>query len=300
MKLRKILWIIAAIILAIMFFRIANRVMHAKKIETERSVPVVTMAPKIGAIEETLTLTGDIKARKEVSVRPRIGGRVEEIYVEEGDEVEEGAPLLSYLAGIKPDNELYDDMVVTAPIAGVVGLKLVKEGDQVMGQSGSINPVFVIYDIDEVKVYCDVPEKNYSDLYAGMPVEVQIDAIPGEVFMGKVSNIRPVIDPMSRTTKVEIRLTNADHRIKPGMFANVNLILKKNSSATIVPFDCVLGDGDKFVYAVENGIAVKKIVKLGIQEDNNAEITGGLSASDEVIVQGQRIVKEGSKVSETK
>jgi len=300
MKLKRILWIIAAIIIFIAVLRITNRVMGAKKIEAERSVPVLTILPKIGSIEEKLSLTGDIKARKEVSVRPRIGGRVEEIYVEEGDEVEKGAALLSYVAGIKPDNDLYDDMVVTAPISGVVGMKMVKEGDQVMGQSGSVNPVFTIYDIEKMRIYCDVPEKNYSDLYVGMPVEIRIDALPGETFRGEIYNIRPVVDPLTRTTKVEIRLPNADHKIKPGMFATVDLILKSNSKAMIVPFDAVLGDTDKYVFVDESGVAVKKPIKAGIQQDNNVEIVSGLTASDKVLVEGQRVVKEGSKITEIK
>jgi len=299
-KFRKLLWIVVVVVVAIMVLRIANRITNSKIIETERSIPVVATSPTVGAIEDKLSLTGDIKARKEVSVRPRIGGRVEEIYVDEGDEVEKGAALLSYVAGIQPDNDLYDDMVVTAPISGIIGMKMVKEGDQVMTQSGAINPVFTIYDIDSMKIYCDVPEKNYSELYVGMPAEVRIDAIPDETFKGKVFNIRPVIDPMTRTTKIEIRLANSDHGIKPGMFANVDLILKGNQKALIIPFDAILGDTDKYVLVDEAGIAVKKPVKTGIRQDNNVEILSGLSSSDRVLTEGERVVKEGSKITETK
>jgi len=297
---RRIIWIIAIVLVALFVFRVANRIASSRKIVSDKSIPVAVQNPVIGLIEEKVTLTGDIKADKEVSVRPRIAGRVAEIYAEEGDNVEKGTALLSYVAGIMPDNELYDDLVVAAPISGLIGMKLVKEGDQVMSQvGGGVNPVFVMYDIDKVKVYADIPEKYYSSLDAGMPAQIYLDAYPNAVFKGSINKIRPVVDPMSRTTQIEIVLQNASHRIKPGMFAKVDIALKKVPDAVIVPFDSVLGDSEKYVFVSENSMAKRRPVVLGLQQENNVQIKKGVSVSDKVIINGQRVVKDGSKIKET-
>lgn len=299
MKAKRILWIVAVALAVLFVFRIADRITSSNRTVDKKIIPVSVQNPIIGSVEEKVTFTGDIKADKEVSVRPRIAGRVAEIYADEGDEAEKGAALLSYVAGITPDNELYDDMVVIAPISGVVGIKLVKEGDQVMNQvGGGVNPVFVIYDIDKVKVYADIPEKYYSSLDEGMPAQISLDAYPDEVFKGYVNKIRPVVDPMSRTTQIEIDLPNRSHRIKPGMFAKVDIALKKASNAVIVPFDSVLGDREKYVFVSENSVAKRRPVVLGLQQENKVQIKEGVSVADKVIVNGQRVVKDGSAVEE--
>ncbi|MFA5103765.1 MAG: efflux RND transporter periplasmic adaptor subunit [Candidatus Margulisiibacteriota bacterium] len=301
MKAKRIVWIAVMLVVVLFVFRIAGRITSSNKIVSEKSIPVEVKSPVIGPIEEKVTLTGDIKADKEVSVRPRIAGRVAEIYADEGDKVEKGAALLSYIAGINPDNELYDDMVVIAPISGIIGMKLIKEGDQVMNQvGGGVNPVFVIYDIGKVKVYADIPEKYYSSLDTGMPAQIFLDAYPDEVFRGSINKIRPVVDPMSRTTQVEIVLPNKSHRIKPGMFVKVDIPLRKTANAVIVPFDSVLGDREKYVFVSENSVAKMRPVVLGLQQENKVQIKEGVAASDKVIVSGQRIVKDGSKIEEIK
>jgi RND family efflux transporter MFP subunit len=162
-----------------------------------------------------------------------------------------------------------------------------------------VNPVFTIYDIDKMKIYADVSEKDYSLLKRGARAQIKLDAFPGQLFLGSVNNIRPVIDPYSRTTQVEILLPNPGHRIKPGMFATVSLVLISKPNVMIIPFDAVLGETDKYVFVSAGNLAVKKPIKLGLQEDENVEVVSGLSAKDKVIVLGERVAKEGSKVEET-
>lgn len=296
---RKIFWAVVAVLLILISYRVVSRVFLSTRTDTERAVPVAVQMPSVGPIEESVVLTADIKARTEVTVRPRMAGRVQEIYVEEGEFVEKGTPLLSYIEGITPDDDLYSDMTVSSPISGVVGLKLIKLGEHVATQVGGlVNPVFVVYDIEWVKAYANVPEKYYSYLRKGMPARIVLDAFPGQTFNGTISNIRPVVDPLSRTTQIEIALPNASNRIKPGMFAKLELPLKKADSALIIPFDAVVGDGEKYVYVSSGGAAVKKAVTLGLQQGNLVQVVKGLSPSDKVIVSGQRVVSDGVKVEE--
>lgn len=296
MKNKLILWL-GLIFLILLGWRIFSKVSAPKKIiEKERIIPVVVSFPTFGQIQDKLVLTGDIAGETEVAVRPKTVGRVEEIYVKEGDLVKAGQPLMSYVAGIKPDNELYQDLVTFAPISGIVGMQLVKIGEQVTSQPGGLSPVFYIYKINSVKALVNISEKNYQDIYFGMPAEIELDAWPGQKFSGKINKIRPVMDPLSRTTAVEILIANPDFKIKPGMFGRISLILKSKNNVMLLPADCVLGEGEKYVFVAEGGRAVKKIIQTGLKENNTVEITGGLTEKDEIITVGQRVVEDGSSV----
>lgn len=299
MRAKRILWAVVLLVALLLAYRMYVRIFTSKAQDMERAIPVIAQTPTIGQIEENIILSADIKAQTEVAVRPRMAGRVQEIYVEEGESVEKGDPLLSYIEGISPDDDLYSDMVVISPISGVVGMKLAKVGEHVTSQVGGlVNPVFVIYDIDRVKAYANVPEKYYSFISKGMPARISLDAYPGEVFAGSVNNVRPVIDPLSRTTQIEIVLQNASKRIKPGMFGKIDLPLKKASSALIIPFDAVMGDGEKTVFVSEGGKAKKRPVILGLQQENSVQVVKGLVQSDKVIVSGQRVVNDGALIQE--
>ncbi len=298
MNLRRVLWAVVIVVVLVGVVRIYAKV-TAKKVQPERVFPVVVQAPRLGELQYKVTLTGDIKADTEVNVRPRVAGRVEQIFVDEGAYVEKDEAMLSFVSGISSESDIYEDMIVRAPIAGLVGVKQVREGAQVGGAPGSLNPVFTIYSIDNVKIYASVPEKDYSLIRRGTPAEIGLDAFPGEVFHGRVSNVRPVIDPLSRTTQVEIILPNRAHRIKPGMFAKVDLVLLNKPNVMIIPFDAVLGENDKYVFVSQDGKAVKKPVTLGLQQGDEVEVSAGLTAADKVIVLGERVVSEGSKVTET-
>ena len=298
MNMRRVLWVVVILVVLLGAYRIIVKV-TTKKVQAERVFPVVVQTPRIGELQYKVTLTGDIKADTEVNVHPRVAGRVEQIYVNEGDYVVKDEALLSFVSGISSESDIYEDMIVRAPIAGIVGMKMIREGEQVGGSAGSLNSVFTLYSIDNVKIYADVSEKDYSLVAKGTPAEISLDAYPGETFHGRVSNIRPVIDPLTRTTQVEIILPNPRHRIKPGMFAKVDLILQKERNVQIIPFDAVLGEADKYVLVAQNGLAVKKPITLGLQQDDNVEVRSGLTAQDKVIVLGERVITEGAKIMET-
>jgi len=298
MNIKKALWALLAVVVVLGGYRIFVKV-TTKKVQPERVYPVVVQLPRRGELQYKATLTGDIKADTEVNVRPRVAGRVEQIFVDEGNYVDKDDAMLSFASGISSESDIYEDMIVRAPIAGLVGVKQVRVGEQVGGAPGSLNPVFTIYSIDNVKIYASVSEKDYSLIRKGTPAEISLDAFPGETFRGRVNNVRPVIDPLSRTTQVEIVLPNPRHRIKPGMFAKVDLILIKKTDIMVIPFDAVLGESDKYVFVAQDGKTVKKPVTLGLQQGDDVEVASGLTEQDKVIVLGERVVSEGSRVTET-
>jgi len=285
-------WVVIILLISLVVYRAANKISVSRKITEERIVPVKVSLPAYGRIEEKLSFTGEIKAETEVKVMPKTVGRVAEIYVKEGDLVNKGDKLLSFVPGISPESELYEDVVTFAPIFGIVGNQLVKLGEQVGPQTS----LFTLYEIDRVKVLIDVPERYYSLISPGLRAEIKLDAYPDQEFIGKVTQIRPVVDPLSRTTQVEILVPNYSHRIKPGMFCRVNLVLKEKASALLVPKDAILGNAEKYVFVVEGGRAVKKFIKIGLEEAEKSEVVSGLTSSDQIIVVGQQMVAEGTRV----
>ena len=297
MNKKKLFWIVIILVLCLAGFRVINRVRSQTGISKERPVAVVLQTPAVGTIENKLVLTGDIHGQSEVAVKPTNSGRVEEIYVNEGDYVNKGDGLMSYVAGIKKDDEMFEDVVTFSPISGFVGIKNVKIGDPV---TAGTTVVFNVYKIDRVKIYANVPEKEYSMVKRGTSAAIRLDAFPDRTILGSVTNIRPVIDPLSRTARVEIEIPNPSHIIKPGMFAKVELILSRKAKALTLPVDSVLGDSEKYVFISAKDKAEKRMVTTGILQDDKIEILSGLSSSDRVIVTGQRIVKEGSSVEESK
>ncbi|MFA4967919.1 MAG: biotin/lipoyl-binding protein, partial [Candidatus Margulisiibacteriota bacterium] len=116
MNIKRIVTAVVLIIVCLTVLRIGQRIMTGKKTQLERTIPVVAVNPKIGNIEYKVILTGDVKAQTEVNVRPRTAGRVEEIFVNEGDYVVKGEKLLSFVSGISESSDIYEDMIVRAPI----------------------------------------------------------------------------------------------------------------------------------------------------------------------------------------
>lgn len=298
MNFKKVLWAVGIILVCLLAFRIAGRLTASRNAQESRIVPVVAVNPRLGTIEEQITLSGDVKAEAEITVRPRTAGRVAEIYVQEGAVVNKGDKLLSYVANISPESEIYEDVVVKSPSDGIVGVQLFKVGEQVTALTGLVNPVFIIYAINNVKVYANVPEKYYAQVNPGTRAAIKLDAYPNETIFTKLSTVRPVVDPQTRTTQVEIVIPNSGHRLKPGMFAEVQLTLKKKSNVLIVPFDAVLGESDKYVYLNNHGVAERKLVVLGLQQGNEVEIASGLTLSDQVVTVGQRVIQDGVKIQE--
>jgi membrane fusion protein (multidrug efflux system) len=96
----------------------------------------------------------------------------------------------------------------------------------------------------------------------------------------------------------EIFVPNKDHRLKPGMYATVSLVLSEHPDALIVPAQAVLKDASgPFVYVVENKTAKRIPVQTGLAQGARMEVTSGLSGEEDLITTGQQFVRDGSPVS---
>ncbi len=189
----------------------------------------------------------------------------------------------------------YDNMmentVLTSPVTGVVTARNYDPGDM----CGSM-PVLTVGQLTpEVKVMINVSENDMNTLRQGMPVSVTFDAFPGETFSGKIARIYPTVDTATRTFGVEVRIANGAERIKPGMFARVEVNLGSKNNV-VVPDRAIVkqtGSGNKYVYVYSGGRVSYNKVELGQRLDENYELLSGIADGDTVVITGQTRLADG-------
>jgi RND family efflux transporter MFP subunit len=190
---------------------------------------------------------------------------------------------------------------LVAPFAGYISQRNLDAGAAVSAGSSGTNTsslgILVLQDIRTVKVQVEVPERQIARVVPGIPVRLSVDPYTGQVFRGTVTRIVHALDPRARTMGVEVDIPNADGRLKPGMFARVDLVVDRRAGALAVPVEALrVGDGKPSVVIVRGGAVEFVPVELGVTDGGWVEITKGLGEKDSVIVQGKDLVKPSQKV----
>ena len=181
---------------------------------------------------------------------------------------------------------------LTSPISGTV----VERNATVGATVGSDANVFKIVDISSVWIDANVFEKDLSRVKLGQQVNVSVTAFPNSVFTGKVILVSTVVDPETRSVKVRTEVANRDARLKPDMFANVEIITDVNRTAISIPQSALLNDGGQsVVFVAAGGGFEKRAVAPGIQSDDRVEVISGLKAGDKVVIKGNYLLLEQSK-----
>lgn len=182
--------------------------------------------------------------------------------------------------------------VITAPFDGLIGLRQVSVGDYV-SPGDELAP---LESIDPLNVDFRVPEQFLGQVKVGTGIVLRFDALPDLVRDGVVGAISPLIDVGGRSMLLRAKVPNSDGSLRPGLFARVQLRFG-DKDALVVPEAAIAPAGDmNYVYRVEDGIAVKVGVMLGLRRDGMVEITHGLEAGDEVLVSGLQKVSDGAHV----
>src|SRR5687767_14764798 len=183
--------------------------------------------------------------------------------------------------------------IITSPVNGFISRRLVDPGASV-GQNA---PVVDVVDISRVRLVANVVEKDLTELQTGDTTRVQVDAYPGETFVGRIARVSPVLDPATRTSPIEIEIPNPDFRLKPGMYARVRITTDTTKDALVVPSDALadLG-GRRGVFQVLNDTAVFRTVQVGTEQQQFVEITSGVAEGEQVITTGARALRDGDRV----
>jgi membrane fusion protein (multidrug efflux system) len=183
---------------------------------------------------------------------------------------------------------------VKAPFTGVIGLRVVSVGDYVKEGADIVN----LESIDALKVDFRVPEIYLKQVTVGQTLEVNLDALPGKTYEGKVYAINPLVDAAGRAIVIRAQVRNQDTALRPGMFARVRLFTKLPAEALVLPEQAMVPQGDEqFVFRVIDGKAVRTKIEVGQRRDGQVEIVSGLAAGDVVVSAGQLKLRDGMPVA---
>jgi len=256
------------------------------------AVPVAVATVSVGPARETLLLYGSVYARREVGIFSTVGGKIKELRVQAGDPVSRDQVLAVVdraQAGLK-----FVDAEVTSTIEGVVKSVLTEVGATVSPAA----PLFQVVNVQSVEAAVNIPEKRLGRVREGLPAEISVLAYPDRVFHGKVIRLSPALDPVSRTLEARIRVDNAGQALKPGMFAEVRLLLRQEQQIVRVPLAALVDRNEgQVAFVVRENSAVEVPVQVAFVEGDTAAVDSGVSAGDRVVVVGQQNLNDGDEVA---
>jgi len=188
-----------------------------------------------------------------------------------------------------------EDATVRAPFAGLIAHRYVSRGEYVTAGTKlyelvSLNPI-------EVEFY--LTEADSARVEMGQRVAVRVAPYPDEVFHGVVSAIAPVIDEKSRTLRVKAQIDNEEVRLRPGLFARIDLGLDTRENVVMVPEQAVLqrADGAVVFRATPDGRVERVVVETGITREGRIEIVSGIAAGDHIVIRGNFRLADGQPVT---
>ncbi|MFQ3620702.1 MAG: efflux RND transporter periplasmic adaptor subunit [Spirochaetales bacterium] len=259
---------------------------------------VTTTKAVAGELINYLELNGDVLARSTVDIFPDIGGKVSKLFINVGDRIEKD----QVIAEIDPSRPgmVFVPSPVKAPISGTVTSIPVYVGSTV----SQAMPIARLTTKENLEIRTEVPERFIGSVQPGLEAFVSFVAFPGEVFRGTVTELSPLVDPLSRTLEVRIRLNRQDTRIRPGMYAALRLITERKRGVVKVPVDALVRRfGGSFIFVVKDDPSAstgkrveRREVVPGIQIDEKVEILKGLRPGEDIVVMGQSLLEEKSVV----
>src|SRR5262247_3016279 len=186
---------------------------------------------------------------------------------------------------LQSSNQVVSTIVVPAPIAGVVTSRAANLGQVVaVGQE-----LLSVTDLSEVWVVGDLYEQDFRAVRAGSEAVITTPAYPGLMLRGRVSYIDPRVDAQTRTAKARVEVSNADGRLRLGMYVTVNFTTP-GVSVVVVPRSAIQAIGDRRVVFVavqgEDGKFMQRQVRLGSPVGDNYTILSGVQPGETVVVEG--------------
>ena len=286
--------VLAAFIIFRMMSTSSDTVMQPTATETGLAAVNVSAEPAtIKDFSRISKMNGEVRRTGDsIAVYPDItsSGVVTEILVERGDTVNAG-DTVAYVDPSRPGAS-YKASPVVAKASGIVNDIPVAVGQTVTASQ----PIITVAGTSELVVEASSPEKVLGTVAEGMPATMESVAYPGRIYTGTLSYLAPTVDPTTRSSDIEIKLTGDTAGLKEGMYIRINLETEHIDDALIVP-DSALDTylGDDIVYLADNGTAKRVIVTTGSSNGVDTVITSGLSEGDMVITAGN--VTDGTAIS---
>jgi membrane fusion protein (multidrug efflux system) len=187
-----------------------------------------------------------------------------------------------------------DRTEIRAPFDGVLGIRLVDPGDRVTDET----PLVQIDAIERLQVSFGITEQGVAFAHRGAPIQIRVLPYPGETFPGEVFFVSPTLDPAARRLILKAWVPNEDGRLRPGLFADVDLEIGRRENALLVPESAVVFDRQgTFVWRAEDDETARRVpIEVGLRKNGRVEVTMGLRPGDAVVTAGTHKVSEGRKL----
>lgn len=237
------------------------------------------------------------QARANLLLSQRNAARAEELYAQKLVSAQErdqtAATLAVNQAALKLAEAQLAKMRIVAPFSGTIGLRLVSPGDYVTAGQQLVN----LEALDNMKVDFRLPEIALPALAPEQALAVEIDALPGEVFAGKVYAIDPRVADTTRSIGVRARIANTEGRLRPGLFARVRLTVENKTAALLIPEQAIFPRGEQLlVYVITDGKAELREINVGQRLPGKAEVLSGIRPGEQVITSGLQKITAGTAV----
>lgn len=204
---------------------------------------------------------------------------------------------------------------IRSPIDGIVAARQTEPG-QIASSAATI---MRIVNVRTMYYEPTISETDFSQTKIGDPVQVNVDALPGKTYVGKVIAVYPAASASNRVFSLRVSIDDPRYELRPGMFARGSIITAVHRNVVVVPITALvpvesaaglsssvsstgLATGgttlppQQVYLAGKNNEAVARLVKVGIVTATQAEITGGLKEGDPLITDGQDLLNAGSPI----
>ncbi len=180
---------------------------------------------------------------------------------------------------------------------GYITERLIEVGDRVTANQ----QVYTIEDFKPLLIRVYVPTSDAIKLNEKMTAEVTTEILKGNIFAGNVTLINPRIDVQTGTVKVTVEVYDETLRLRPGMFVEVRIVIGQKENALVIPRKAVLYKQNKtYAFVVDGNRAAQREITLGLTEEDDVEVSGGLTEGDVIVTVGVDGLKDGQRVDVVK
>jgi cobalt-zinc-cadmium efflux system membrane fusion protein len=182
-------------------------------------------------------------------------------------------------------------VALRAQVAGTIVERNVLVGQEVRADQAT--PLLTVSNLDTVWVQGDAYEQDLSLVAVGDDVTIRVPAYPGQTFPGKVAYVGDVVDPATRTVKVRCVADNKSRKLKPEMFAKVDVLNAPDRKLVLVPAQAVLNEGEKTIVIVasEGNVFRARRVDVGPEAEGRVRVLDGLRPGEKIVTDGAIFMK---------
>lgn len=255
--------------------------------ENLKHIALKTEPATASSLGMTLKAAGRISANlnKTAKVTSTFEGRLTKLNFDLNDRVTAG----QVMALVESPELLGKQLEIKAPIDGVIIERKGTTGELV----DKAKEIYTISDPTQLWAIAEVKERDIAAVKVGQDATFAALAYPDEKFHGKVILIGNQVESGSRTIEVRIGVDNADGRLKPGMFADVEIVTTILDNVLLIPDSALQTDGDDQIVfvALDGNKFEKRVVKLGLEQSGRVQILDGVKAGENIVTEGSFILK---------